>query len=604
MIRLVLAIFLCAACAIPPSGCGPGITFKDLGADLEHPADQNPSTEAGIPEGCKGLSVIPTSIHGSVAGGWNLALAAPALYNQVTIKSPGEKEASAALDWADDYGNIAGFIISKKFTGKDVSQQSKDLAALVLNNGYFQETAILHPGRLTFSREGNPMVSGTLIRFRKSKTEYLYKVRNNLFPMLLAKVGLYSFGKMPGDVSDTRSEEFIMVTSTVLRPSPDQRVIHFGGVMTYNDYDNSTYNRARIRALDLVNSTALGLPGSQTKAACDTLSPALSRPLDVVWVVDGSISMEKVRTELVQKDVIKAAWDEAEKLGLDIRMAVLGMGRSKSAKAGMALCNPNTTQPGQPGQFWSPADDRVGFNACILDPSGNLSREQYSGSWGLKNAREIMRTLLPRIDGDTRKLRKNSRLALIFVSNAEADSVKQDLFGGSIPPWPLTDPQQQADFAAHIAPYISMFTGQQHKDNKSYYPSGSSPADLKETMVHALVQDPKQGCGTKARGTGYMELAQGVGGGVEMICHPQEGMQHLMVEMMRRIRHGLGPLPLSRVPVSGSLAVAPQTTGADPLERSLNKGFDFYGAGNAILLYGEAVQPGQDKLRVSYLYWK
>ena len=575
-------------------------TACDRGLVLNPFSDAASERDGGDSEKCQDLQMIKVSQHSSKVGDWTVVTPAEVGLIEVKVKSASALEAALALERVSGAGDVSGFVVSQKATRGEVRAQALEIVNRVLEAAgpkkAFAGASLRHLGAAHKTHDGYLAVSGTVLDLSKASEEKLHGVRNTIYPLILGG-DLGRFENLPRS-SKASGKDFVLELSTILRLDQG-RVIVTGGVVTLNDHESSL-SKAALWVGDLADSTMVARNGSATMADCETTALPGQRPVDVIWVIDGSISMAEVRTNRLHKGVV-AMWAEAQALGLDFRMAVLSMGRVKDgAKTlGMGLCNPEPYDP-KPGRFWSPPDELELFKKCVLKPAGNVSKDRVTGSYGLLNLREAMLTLLPRATNDPRRLRKGAQLVVIYASDVESGTVS-DLFVDETPPYPFSTPIS-AMLGDHLRPHADLLLGKANKANKPYFPAGAKAADLTGSLAYALVADPMRGCSQRSRGTGYIEVVDASHGWTDHICHGPKGTEHLLVEMIHDLTHHVRPFSLKHAPISSTIIA---TVNKAPIGRSRLDGFDYNGISNSLLFYEKSGSIGTLKgnIRVGYLRW-
>ncbi len=588
MVLRAAAIALTVATAAAAASCGQGLTpLSDAGV--------RPLDGVAPVTGCPGLAFEPLLTWRHPGADLSLAVARGAALAEVTIKTPGPLEAAATVDWIGGVGDLSGLVLSRASLGADPGHQVYELAALLRQEKVFSAVTVRAPGEAGVSPDGHPMVRGILLDLKVASSVQINWARNNLLPLLLG--GERSrFGELPRP-QQAAGQALVLAGSIVLRRARGQ-LIFTGGVVTRNDYD-IRISKARVRAADLANGTAVAAHASRLAGRCAPLAIPPGPALDLLWIIDEGDAMLATRLEL--HDGIPGMWTEATKLGLDFRMAVAGMGRltdgSRSYSNG--LCS---TVTGQQGAFWSgfgSGDLPPQLQPCVLGPSGN--RPAGSGAHGLTNLRETLASLLPRKAGDPRRLRTAAGTAVLLVSSRPA-SVVSRAFGGAAPPAPFT-PAQAAVVGDSVAPFVALLRGDGGSLAPGVLPAATALGQLKGTVAHALTTRPETGCGVTSRGTGFLELAAAVGGRAAPICQDAGGVAHLLVSLARDMARRARPLALPGRTISASLTVGGGAGKLTTLSRSRRQGFDYHAASGSLLIY-DGANPLSGAARASYLVWE
>ncbi len=567
-------IFLLATLILLP-GCGEGLSPWPLGDD------------GGIPlKVCEGLPAAPWKIWRNKDGKADvtLVLSSPAKLSTVNIDPHGELDAAAAEAWVDGVGDLSGFLISRKaFPGGVTQQVNKVAAELQALTKTFTSVTIRHPGRLATNADGDAVLHSTVIELSMKDSTELHWVRNSLYPL----IGGGDLGKYPNLPQESQAEarDFVLEVATALRPTAGQ-VIFSGGVVTRRDYDLRT-SRARVRVADLANGTAVARRTRTPRGHCATFKLGPDPVMDLLWLIDESQAAQATRIKL--HGGIASMWTEARKLRLDFRMAVAGMGRRKKGGATTAdgLCSGGST----PGEFYSPyagGDLPPEIQPCLLGPSG--TRAPAQGNHGLTNMREVLASLVPAKSGSSMRLRPGATPVVFLVSEDPGKLILDALGGKNVLP-PFNKDQVKA-IENVVKPFADLLKGR-------------TKEKLTGGVAHALTPAPKSGCAREARGTGYIELAQAVGGRAELTCHGSNGMEHVLVELSRDLARRARALRLTGRPISSSVAVSfgrSADAGLTGLSRSRADGFDYHAASGSLLIYRD-LKGTTPEMKVSYLAW-
>lgn len=573
--------------------CGPGLEpfpFRDAG-----PGD------GGTPlTGCDGLPFKQVRFWRHQAADITLATDSSAIRTDVTFETASGLEAATAVDWADGVGDMSGLLVSRRANVGDVSHQVQALASLLRKvEGVFTSVTVRHPGHQGLNADGDPMISGTLIDLTVGRAAQLHWVRNKLYPLLLGGDQARFTG--PPTLPQIVGQSFVLIGSTVLRRGRNQ-VIFTGGIIHHNDYD-IRINKARIRAEDLGNGSAVARHARELSGRCTSLAATRDPVVDILWVIDEQEGAQGTRIGLHAS--VASMWKETRRLGLDFRMAVVGMGRHDDGGGSVmaGLCGDNTAGAG--GEFFTPfSSDELPpkLQPCLLGPGD--THGPGTDNHGLTNMRQALVSLLPPESGSTVKLRPNATLVVILVSEGAPKLIKDALGGlGVLPPFSAT---QAAIIEDTISPFAALLRGQAGAETTVLFPGAVGLSRLSGAQLYTLTIHPGSGCSRDGRGTGFIELAQSLGGEVALTCYNSGGIGRVLVGLVQDVSRRLRKLPLAPGTISASLALSNgHTDGGISMARSRRAGFDFHAASTSVLLYRDtsATAPTVSPLRASYLSW-
>lgn len=586
--RARLLFLLGAACAL--AACGQGVKLLPRDSEVTKP------DSVGPPPGCKDLPTARIQTWRHKGTDVSFTVAGDATLKDVpNIGKRGALEAAATVDWTGGFGDVSGLVFSRQAFSGDAAHQVVELMALLRKELGSSSVTVRWPGSAGVSPGGHPMIRGFLVDLTVSGYAQINYIRNYLFPWLM--------GGDPGRFGTLFQEHqaggqaFVLAGSVMLRRSRGQ-LIFSGGVATRNDHDIRT-SAARVRAADLSSGAAVASHAATTSGRCDDLTLVSASKVDFLWVIDEGAELQTTRLALHAS--VTEMWIEAQKLGLDFRMAVLGMGRIEDGGSSVmnGLCKGAEDKT---GAFWyanSSGNLPAQLQTCLLGPSN--SYRQGSGSHGLRNLRQALVGMLPRKAGDATRLLPGAKTVILLVSDRPPEVINK-AFGGSVPPTPFSPVQAQRVQDA-IAPFMRLLQGDGQKETAAIFPGATGLAELKGSLVYALTTQPEAGCGKEHRGTGYIELASAVGGGVRLICQNTGGFEPLLAGVTQDVARRARPLSLQGRVLPASLAAAMNVGGLVPLSRSRRQGFDYHAASSSLLIYDGAGSALVGDLRASYLIW-
>jgi hypothetical protein len=597
-----------------------------------------PDARSPAIQGCEGLPAEPVEVVRLPDGNWTLALPKKARWQQIKVLGEQGMAAAVAVDWANkwtkDLDDVSGFIISREAIDREPYYEARRVIRHIkdgVGDGIFTDATLIHPGWLTTSHDGYPMVTDIALELKTRIQTKPAWIRNNIFPLLLGG-DQSDYENMPSPEQGT-SQIFTVRLSVLLR-AENQQVIATGGIARQLDYTNALIPRVRVRVSQMADGTAVGEWKAVPEVHCEHFDLNKPVPVDILWLIDESDytvtnggatqSMGTLRNELVTG--LNPLWVVAELAGIDLRMAVMGMGRvgmdPKAETAGTAvdLCHPEV---GANGQFWT-QDQQLDFQSCVNGPLANLKNKNITGSYGLTNMVERLPTLLPRRADNPRRLRTGAQLVVVFVSLKMATSIFDWFTKAELqvpkPGSEYTRTEKQI-MDGLIKASVDMLQGRKNKDTLKYFKNGATPAELKGTLAYALVLDPRLGCGMDQRGTGYIDLVENVSGGLDAACLDDDGLTYMSEQWMREIAARALGARLRYPPISSSLTLAFKGE-STVRSRSYKAGYDLHVPTGGLLFYcksddspekeeeevdpqgcgGKVPQPG-DSISVSYRGW-
>ncbi len=443
----------------------------------------------------------------------------------------------------DEIHQIAGFVLSRNPAVSGAAQQEAADRAVV---GTLATVAAASSRALvTFDGYGAVIADYDLNLAATTPAELANSLVGAFAPG--APVGLLP----PGGAQGT---SFHLSTETAFRDS--SQVLVVGALSSASLLtDDQT-----IRLNDVSNSTALAGHTDQTDIACDSFLSVGVNPVDFIWVVDNSSSMEN------EQNAVSAAGDAMAALlsntTLDWR---IGVANSDAVFDGLL--------------FSGFIRDISRFKSDIRQGTGGspLERSLEMGLKAIDHSLEGGCTAAGQPENQYR-LRCDATRIVILLTDEEDETIEEKSGGENYPGSP-------------DAVIVSQFV-RAYQDH--------------DAVLFAIAGgDPR--CPTALNASkGINAVVNGVGGGtVGSIC---DGDQSANVENIIRAASGVSStFRLSRPAVSATLKVAEVLEpGQAPREvpRSRTDGFDYDGVSNAVVFYG-GFRPLHDDLDVvaSYRYF-
>ncbi|HUU04032.1 MAG TPA: MopE-related protein [Myxococcota bacterium] len=347
----------------------------------------------------------------------------------------------------------------------------------------------------------------------------------------------------------TAATTFHLFTETIYRGAG--RVVTVGALST-----DSLFSEAQtIRLNDVSNSTAVAQAPDRTKVQCDSFATAGVNPVDFIWVVDNSGSMD------VEQAAVAAAGNAMESLlsqtTLDWRIGV------------------TTTYSGDNGNLRSP-----GFTTDI-NTFKNLIQVGAGGSgtgyeWGLQMGVNAINNSLPCTQAPQAYKFRCDATRIVVVLSDEDDQTIENASGG--------EDYGGAPDAATVTSFINQYTN----------------ADV--TLFAIVGGDPL--CSTAYNSSkGYNAVVNGMSGGsLGSICDADQ--TNNVQDIVRAAQGIASSYLLTQPPISSTIKVAMQTTAGQPpllVPRSRSDGFDYDGTQNSLVFYG-SWRPQEDNLDVTASY--
>ena len=564
-----LVDFLCSDGETDPAKA---VTFPggkpdvDLPSFICHPPGETSS---------KGLK--PMLFKSSIKGTWKVALETTSTYGEIDVQGAAPNEAGATFDLTGAQQAVAGFVISMPAPSGDAVQVTTGLISKINTLPGKASVTQLSSGSPKTSHDNFQTVVMTQLAVKMSAPKNPPAVRNALLGLLLGK----PVSKLPAANFGPDVASHILRFQTLLRT--DGRILVMGAVGGANMANDSQVDTG-IHMDDLSNGTGLAKNTDGETVECDPFLLSGSPVADIIWVVDESGSMNDNRDDVAAN--ASDFFNRALKSGLDFRMAVTGVCNPSGTYCNGIVgkfCSVATTDnkhDGGPDRFLLPSEKAI-FEACVKNPPGYEGGSEY----GLTNAREAVKTHLPRAANDPTRVRPEATLVVIHATDEGPQSMKSQLYSlwSQIRHTCQLDASAQGQVNAFVQPDLDLFTGKITPQAKC--------------NVHMIGGVCNNGCSAEI-GHGYNEVVKATGGITADVCQTNLGATLQII--IDTITGQASPAKLEYVPISASLAVAVDKT---QLDRSRSKGFDYAPSSNTLVFIGVPFPKGS-QVMASYRRYK
>ncbi|MBW2699387.1 MAG: hypothetical protein JRF33_01100 [Deltaproteobacteria bacterium] len=504
--------------------------------------DGVPDDEEGSNLVCSTDNLKPVDLHRDWTPGYLLALE-PFFTTYQPLTAGGAQIGAIFFDTAHD---VAGFIVSRTASGGVSNAADQVNTDRGLINGIAGLSVDSTSSRTMTTFDGFPASLGDYT-LSTSSSRTVAQLCNEL-------AGTHARATLTGTLplQGASASSFKFLFETAFRSG--SQVLTVGSVATESSYSGT--DAQAIRLNDIGNSTALAKASDATNVRCDSFATVGINPVDFIWVVDNSGSMDNEQTAVINAG--NAMELELNNTTLDWRIGV------------------TTTDSGDDGQLEGGNFVSAGEAGAITTFKNRISGVGIQGSgreYGLTmGLRAIERAIAGGCDPDvenpaTNKLRCDATWIVVVLSDEEAESIERD---GRTP-------------ASLVNDYLGAGGGH-------------------GAMLFAIVSGVPM-CATAYDATpGYLEVVAGIPGAAAMeIC----GDMTTNMETVVRAASGVASEYILRyAPISSTLKVAMQLElGQAPIliDRSRTNGFDYDGTQNALLFYGTA-RPEEDGLDLTVSY--
>ncbi len=366
---------------------------------------------------------------------------------------------------------------------------------------------------------------------------------------------------LPVPGGEPQSGNYRMVMSEIYRSSA--QVITLFAIAPVTD-DRELEGQRGIASENLAGGSNLAGDNAEIARHCGYSPISRSSSVDFLWIVDNSGSMRQ------EQDAVMAAArsmvDELDRANLDWRLAVTTTDGSGTIRG---------------GGFTSSGDE---FIQRVNVGIGGNPREV-----GLISGRRAIANLLPRAMEDPAKLRFETPLVIVFLSDEEDTNVQNAR---------CRDDRQCVE--QNIAEFIEFYRGETN-DYRS--PVGfDSPGP-----VFSIINLPNFDCRGVQNAHSYDLLAIETGGRSESICGRDGNLDYteLMGEIAQTAAGIASDYPIQERPIATTFKAGIQHNDEPVrvLARSRRDGFDYDVTQNRLIIYGNQDTQDGDQLWASYRYW-
>ncbi len=543
----------CTTACADDSQCADGeVCVASLGVCWSHECSEgetSPNTDDsdgdGLPDDQEGTNLVcsaenlkPVLLHREWNGDFLVALETFfTTINDLTVNAV----PTGTVFWAPSH-EVAGFVISHPATGGATNANSQEAHDRVSVSSMASITSPLT--RITNTFDGYEAVIG----------EYTLQVSNQTPTELANQLAqtLCACGNLSGTLAPAGSAgtNFHLYFETAYRSA--DRVVTVGAISTEALLDDPQI----IRLNDINNSTALASAPDRVETQCDSFPSVGVSPVDFIWVIDDSGSMEQEQT------AVQNAADAMDVLlsttSLDWRIGV------------------TTTYEPDDGQLEGgdfTRDINVFKNRVMVGASGH--GHEYGLKMGIRAIDRASPCDPDAVNPAPAKLRCDATLIVVVLSDEDAEYIEEASGGDNYAGDP--DPTR-------VQEMIDAYTA-------------------RDATLFAIVGgDPK--CPTAYNHSrGYNAVVAGIPGSASFsIC---DADQTDNVEHIVRAAHGVASsYHLSAPPISSTIKVAMQTQAGQAPElvpRSRTNGFDYDGTQNNLVFYGDW-RPDSDGLDITASY--
>ena len=569
-----------------PPGKEAGSTLGDSG----NKEDKSPSLlDAG------GACPAPVAVKAlsNTAGGYSLA------YNHQTMTlAPLTVAGLSGVDVmsVDHPGEAAGFVISMPEFAADLAGLmdhaiQRISAGAIVAGGKAQ---LITGGVVKTSHDNHSLLAGLRLEVTTSAALKPDAVRWVLAGALLKKEKDYNsvLGNWFPFSYPYQAKRSFVIALAVLHRAGARRVIISGSVAA-RERVTERAAAAGLALDDMSNGTLIAGASATLQTGCSSWQLNNKRPqADIIWVMDESGSMSSKLSRV--SDRASAMFKVIGYYQLDVRMGITTTTSPKNATTTVGKLCSDSSSSGGADRFLGP-DEQATITACLKNPPyDNLMDE-----WGLANAHEAVTRHLPRTTSasDMSKIRGGAEVAVILVT----DEQPQEIMSGTT--WNGTKGfmsntsaalascsmtgAEKSSLASFIKPWTDLFGGK-HQTWKA-----AARARMFVVARHCVLP-----CTGSNVPWGYQEISRATGGQQADLCQADLGLS--LEGFLEDMAGAASPLKLSKTPISASLKVRYGTTW---LDRSRDKGFDYRGATNSVVLVNKT-HLTKDKVTATYSYWK
>ncbi len=472
----------------------------------------------------------------SAEGDWQIALP-PAFsnYSELTISTAQAQSKLAAAVFDDTANEVTSFVLSTKPT---VNQQNgvDVLRSYVPSSG----GPLRSVGALEQSSNGGEFNTHD---FHKAAIgRYLVntntpKSARQIRDELLFAIAPFSAADVTGlpNSSGATYNEFRIFISATFRESQLQgnRIITTVAIAPAEKFD--LREKVQFRMDDLTNTTNVSSAGDLNQTDCAQFRAGEGNPAaDFYWVLDQSGSMDDDFTRV--KNVANDFFAELQNTALDYRLGVVPMDEDIHGRVRVP-----------PGWHTDQATFIDEIDDFVIDCDGCGSSAGFA-EYGLQVAEEGIKWMRSSAAPQAVRIRPDAQLVTIFMSDEEAESIKDN---------PLNTQAGQNLL----------------NDYKIFFSAN--------TIAFAIVDSPGFSGGCTAEGEAYKQVALATGGSFASLCDADisETIQDIIFAAT-----GLASnYRVAQVPISSTLRVFKN---GEWVPRSRENGFDYFAQSNAIAFFG------------------
>ena len=576
------------------SGTGPGDGSKDRGKPKDRGTDRDKDPDGNQPS-CPAPGVI-TEVPNTAAG-WRLVLnKQTSTFSPVTVNPSISGVWVSAIDHQDE---ASGFLLSTPTSATStttlLNNAVERLASYALAMG--GSARLITSGVMKTSHDGHPLLAGLRMELKISNKKYPPDLRKEVAAALLAKDKSNFTNWFNVSYKNDAKTSFVVALALLLR-TKDKRAIISGSLASTDRVTDRTKG-AGIALDEMSNGTNFASATATLKKTCRTWTLNNKRPMaDIVWVMDESGSMNSNNGKVAGE--VSEMFKVASRYRLDARMGVTGMIAATKPTTSPGsylgkLCSATSTDPKSAGgtdRFLLPSEESL-ISACILDPP----YDELGAEFGLANAYKVVTRHLPRpatVQQD--KIRAGAELALIVVTDEAPQEMKMNnswngAYGFLDYSGELKGCALGSSSSNKLTPFLkqwkTLFSGKH-----------SVHGDEGAASMYLLSRHCKISCNNAETPWGYNELSRDTGGQQGSLCQGDLGAA--LEGYLEDIIGAASALKFTYTPASASLRVK---YGSNWLNRSREKGFDYRGASNTVVLVDQSYF-NKNQVTAAYHYWQ
>ena len=564
-------------------------TFGDGKLDKERGSFVCRDATEDQPQGRK-----PVQLRRHLAGDWHIAMEKFAKYGEIKITGAPLKMAAASINYDASADEVAGFVISKATTNKEI--QAEHVAHLLaLSSAGLGTVTALASGTQGRSHDMFDAITSTVIDLTPTSGMDVSSARDRVVAALLGRQvkDLTNLSAPLGSSHSALVLRFTTVRRFAFKKDSAGKTVKDSKGYPVDDGDKSKWQVLVIGAVasqakdtnpklrtgllmdDLANGTGLATYHDSVSNECDVGTVIALPKADIIWVIDESGSMSDNRQDIVNN--ANAFFSRALSSGMDFRMGVTNVVHPPNKACIGKFCScisTNTSDTGCQDRFLLPTEQAI-FSSCVNNPTCYEGGIEYS----LLNAKVAVTRHLPRMINSPKRIRKGATLVIIVATDEVANGLSALNYGAKTCP---LDATTQANVDKAVKPYLDLFSGSTDPEAAAmYHLIGNVCGMTTDQMNHA-----------------HMTLAAKLGGQTASI--EQKNLGNTLQVIIDMVAGKASPIKLDYVPISSSLAA---TLDAVYLTRSRSNGFDYRAATNALVFINVKYKKGSEVI-ASYKRWK